>query len=131
MEVGPGNVNADIEYKHLIKRERSSLLRNKGVTIHGVLINAAVLKQHLAASGLEQHHIETIVSPADRQVVKLAYDLLSSIAVLPCALPMDSSITHATQTALHLVNKLYGGRGRASDSGGNPSEKGGMLIISK
>ena len=44
MEVGPRNVNADIEYKHLIKRERNSLLQNKGVTIHGVLINAAVLK---------------------------------------------------------------------------------------
>jgi len=48
------------------------------------------------------------VSPGDKQDVKLVYDLLSSIAVLPRALPTDSPITHATWTALRLVGKLYG-----------------------
>ena len=47
------------------------------------------------------------MSPGDKQDVKLAYDLLSSIAILPRALPTDSPITDATQTALCLVGKLY------------------------
>lgn len=105
---GDDQVTADIEYKHLFKRLRSSLLRVKGVQINGTIINAGILRRHLSAAGqLENHRINALLSPEDKQDVKLAYDLLSAIAVLPPAKPEDSPPIHTARRHLRLLGNVY------------------------
>jgi hypothetical protein len=70
------------------------------------LINQEIL-HHLLSTGLGKHHIDAIVSPNDKQDVKLMYDLLSSIAVLQPAKEDESPPVHNTRNALRLLGKLY------------------------
>ncbi|KAF7968709.1 hypothetical protein HWV62_29672 [Athelia sp. TMB] len=105
---GADEITADIEYKHLFKRIRNSLLRSKGVQINGTVINSAVLRRHLTAAGrLEDHRIRALLSPDHKQDVKLAYDLLSAIAVLPPANPEDAPPTHTARRHLRLLGNVY------------------------
>lgn len=104
---GRDGVTPDIEYKHIMKRLRSSLLRSAGCKINGRLINQEILRDHLQATTLAKHRIDTIVDPSDKQDVKLMYDLLSAIAILPAAAEDDPPPIHNTRTALQLLGKLY------------------------
>ncbi|KIM71403.1 hypothetical protein PILCRDRAFT_82813, partial [Piloderma croceum F 1598] len=97
----------DIEYKHLLKRSRNSLIRSAGATIDGNLINSSILRNHLASTGMDTQRINAIVSPNDKQDVKLAYDLLSSIAVLLPAQDNDPPTVHNTRNSLQLLRKVY------------------------
>lgn len=104
---GHDAVTSDIEYKHLFKRFRSALIRAAGCQINGRLINQEILRRHLQSTGLDHNHIEVIISPSDKQDVKLMYDLLSAIAVLPDAIPADRPSIHNTRKALQLLGKFY------------------------
>ena len=104
---GPDQSTGDIEYKHLLKRLRNSLLRSLGCTINGSLINQEILRHHLSSTGLDKHRINAIISPNDKQDVKLMYDLISAIAVLPPAKEDESPPVHNTRNALRLLGKLY------------------------
>ncbi|KZP32677.1 hypothetical protein FIBSPDRAFT_722568, partial [Athelia psychrophila] len=104
---GEDDITGDIEYKHLIKRLRNSLLRAKGVTINGQHLNQSILRKHLRHAGLEEHRVTALCSPHDKQDVKLAYDLLSALAVLPHAKPSDPPPFHAARNALRLLGSLY------------------------
>jgi hypothetical protein len=97
---GRDQATGDIEYKHLLKRLRNSLLRVSGCIINGCLINQEILRHHLLSTGLDKHCINAIVSPNDKQDVKLMYDLLSSITVLPQAKEDESPPVHNTRNAL-------------------------------
>jgi hypothetical protein len=96
-----------VDYKHLLKRFRNTLLHSKGVTIEGALITAAVLRRHLRSTQLSEESISTLLSASDRQNVKLAYDLLSAIADLPCHLESDSPTFRVTRTSLRLLGAVY------------------------
>lgn len=97
----------DIEYKHLLKRSRNSLIRSAGTTIDGNLINSSILRNHLPSTGMDTQRINAIVSPNDKQDVKLAYDLLSSIAVLLPAQDNDPPAVHNTRNSLRLLGEVY------------------------
>ncbi|KAJ7835278.1 hypothetical protein B0H14DRAFT_3707147 [Mycena olivaceomarginata] len=78
---GDNDITGNIDYKHVCKRLRNSLIRQLASTIDGVVLTPQLIKQHLLRdSHHSAHHITGILNPNDRQNVKLMYDLLSSIA---------------------------------------------------
>jgi hypothetical protein len=81
----------DIDFKHLFKRFRNTLIRLAATTIDGVVLTRQLLKTHLLHGGRhDNRHIESLLNPNDRQSVKLMYDLLSAIGTLPDALDADT-----------------------------------------
>ena len=99
---------ADIDYKHILKRLRNTLLRLKCITLGGVVLTAQLLKRHLLKQGLkDERGINALLSPKDKQDVKLMYDLLSSIAILPPALDTDSPSEQQSRKILRLLGNLY------------------------
>ncbi|TFK47080.1 hypothetical protein OE88DRAFT_1636946 [Heliocybe sulcata] len=77
---GEDDLTGDLDYKHVNKRFRNTLLRGRGITIDGISITRAILAQHLLWEGQEHHHIHSLLSPNDKQDVTLAYTLLLSIS---------------------------------------------------
>ena len=107
-KVGPDDVLGNVEYKHLIKWLHNTAIRSKGITISSSLINQSILRKHLPATDHAIHCINSIINPSDKQDVKLAYDLLSCIAVLPPVITNEDSPTvHNTRNALQLLGHLY------------------------
>jgi hypothetical protein len=79
----------------------------KGCYLDGCLINQAIQKHHLHTVVHDDHCIFSLVSPNDKQDVKLVYDLLSAVAVLPPADNSEAPAVHHTCMALHLLGSLY------------------------
>ena len=107
-KVGPDDVSGDVEYKHLIKQLRNTAIQSKGIMISSSLINQSIHWKHLPATDHAIHRINSIINPSDKQDIKLAYDLLSCIAVLPPVITNEDSPTvHNTWNMLQLLGHLY------------------------
>jgi hypothetical protein len=88
---GSAEETADIDYKHILKCLWNTLLQLKCMALDGVVLTPQLLKWHLLKQGLkDEHGINALLLPKDKQDVKLMYDLLSSIATLPPPLDTDS-----------------------------------------
>lgn len=83
LRVGNDDLTADKDYKHIFKRLRNLLLREKGLTVHGVHLKPSVLRSHFQKCNMNSTRIEYLLNPNDRQDVKLAYDLLREVWSLP------------------------------------------------
>jgi hypothetical protein len=69
---GLNGETADIDYKHILKRLRNTLLRLKCITLDGVVLTPQLLKRHLLKQGLkDERGINALLSPKDKQDVKL------------------------------------------------------------
>ena len=88
--VGPDNITADKDFKHVIKRQRNIFMRNKGVKIQGFCITPSILHLHLQSNGTSSHCLWSLLNPNDKQDVILVYSLLREIWSLPPP-PPDSS----------------------------------------
>jgi hypothetical protein len=78
------------------------------MTLDGVVLTAQLLKRHLLKQGLkDERGVNALLSPKDKQDVKLMYDLLSSIATLPPALDTDSPSEQQSRKILRLLGNLY------------------------
>ncbi|KAJ7301276.1 hypothetical protein DFH08DRAFT_919133 [Mycena albidolilacea] len=105
---GDNDITGNIDYKHVCKRLRNSLIRQLASTIDGVVLTPQLIKQHLLRdSHHSAHHITGILNPNDRQNVKLMYDLLSSIAVLPTPKETDSPVFKNNRRVLRLLGAFY------------------------
>jgi hypothetical protein len=105
---GAYDVTADIDYKHLLKRFRNTLLRLKCITLDGVVLTPQLLKRHLMTLGIkDERGINALLSPKDKQDVKLMFDLLSSIASLPPPPSTDSPSVQQSRKVLRLLGCLY------------------------
>ncbi|KAJ6489801.1 hypothetical protein C8R45DRAFT_901419 [Mycena sanguinolenta] len=105
---GRNDIAMDIDFKHLFKRFRNTLIRSAASTIDSVVLTHQLLKAHLSRdSRHDSHHINSILNPGDRQDVKAMYDLLSAIAILPEALATDSPAFCNTRRVLRLLGCLY------------------------
>jgi hypothetical protein len=108
---GNDEITANIDTLHLMKCMRNTCIRVKGTTISGVLITPQVLKRHLSTlpetTALTDHRIEKIISPNDKQDVKLAYDLLSAVASLPPAARSDIPTVQTTRQFLRLLGCVH------------------------
>ncbi|KAL6298045.1 hypothetical protein BKA93DRAFT_820570 [Sparassis latifolia] len=103
---GMDELTADIDFKHVLKQFRNTLLRQKGVTIDNVMLNTAILKTHLADISLSAQCIDSFLFPNDRQNVPLAYALLLTIASLPDAASGDTPAHHAARRVLCILGAI-------------------------
>jgi hypothetical protein len=53
--VGPDDLIADKDYKHIFKRQRNLLMWHKGVLIQGFCVTLAILRIHLESNGVPSH----------------------------------------------------------------------------
>jgi hypothetical protein len=60
--VGPDDVTADKNFKHIIKRQRNIFMCNKGVEIQGFCITPSVLHLHLKSNGIASHHLQSLLN---------------------------------------------------------------------
>jgi hypothetical protein len=105
---GDDDITGNIDYKHICKRLRNSLIRQLASTIDGVVLTPQLIKQHLLRDSPHNfHHVIGILNPNDRQNVKLMYDLLSSIAVLPEPRETDSPVFKNNCRVLRLLGAFY------------------------
>lgn len=89
--VGDDDITADKDWKHIFKRFRNLLLRERGVVVNGMRITPAIIRIHLKASGLSAAHIHSLFNPEDKQNVKMAFDMLKDIWSLPIATAQEST----------------------------------------
>ncbi len=92
--VGPDDITADKDYKHVFKRLRNTILYDNGCVVCGVHLMCAVIHQHFKDSGLTDTHINHVLNPTDKQDVVLAYKLLKDLWSLPVANPDSSTPTY-------------------------------------
>ncbi|KAH8993073.1 hypothetical protein EDB86DRAFT_2805800 [Lactarius hatsudake] len=92
--VGPDDLTADKDFKHVFKRQRNLLMRQKGVLVQGFCVTPAILRTHLESHGVLPHRLRSLLNPNDKQDVVLAYSLLKEIWSLPPP-PADSSPSFA------------------------------------
>lgn len=107
LDVGDDDLTADKDYKHVFKRLRNLLLRDKGHDVHGVHIKPAVLRSHLASHDLSSTRIDYLLNPNDRQDVKLAYDMLQEVWSLPDPPPGALPGFHQARKSLKILGTLF------------------------
>lgn len=105
--VGPDDLTCDIDYKHVFKRLRNTLLRANGTTVNGIQITPSVLRVHLLASGLSETSADALLNPRDRQNVPNVYRLLATIMKLPDTAEDASDTTRLSRRALRLLGRIY------------------------
>ncbi|KAH9009790.1 hypothetical protein EDB85DRAFT_2282777 [Lactarius pseudohatsudake] len=102
--VGPDDLTADKDFKHVFKRQRNLLMRQKGVLIQGFCVTPAILRTHLESHGVPSHRLRSLLNPNDKQDVILAYSLLKEVWSLPPP-PAGSSPSFArAREALNLIH---------------------------
>lgn len=105
--VGPDDITADKDYKHIFKRLRNAIIRKNGCVVHSVHLTQAVIRKHFKDSGLTDMHINHVLNPTDKQDVVLAYSLLRDLWSLPPADPVSSSPTYiAARESLRIYGEL-------------------------
>jgi hypothetical protein len=103
--VGVDDITADKDYKHIFKRLRNTLLREKGSMVHGIKLTRGLIHKHLSDSGLPLAHIEHVLNPTDKQDVVLAYRLLKDLWSLP---PADPDKSNQLYIEVREALRLYG-----------------------
>jgi hypothetical protein len=104
--VGPDDITADKDPKHIIKRQRNVFMRKKGVEVLGFCITPSILSLHLESNGVSPHRQRSLLNPNDKQDVVLAYSLLKEIWSLPPPSPTcNPSFAHARR-ALNLYGEF-------------------------
>ena len=103
--VGPDDITADKDYKHIFKRLRNALLCDNGCLVHGVRLTCAVIHKHFKDSGFTDAHISRVLDPTDKQDVVLAYALLKDLWTL---LPADPDSSAPTYIKARESLRIYG-----------------------
>jgi len=103
--VGVDDITADKDYKHVFKRLRNTILREKGSMVHGIKITRGLIHKHLSDNGLPLKHVEHVLNPTDKQDVVLAYRLLKDIWTLP---PADPDTSNQLYIDVREALRLYG-----------------------
>ena len=105
--VGPDDVTADKDYKHIFKRLRNAILRESGCVVCSVHLTRALIGKHLRDSGRTDTHIKYVLDPTDKQDVVLAYGLLKDLWSLLPADPLSCTPTYIkAREALRIYGKL-------------------------
>ncbi|KAH9960237.1 hypothetical protein BGW80DRAFT_1136508, partial [Lactifluus volemus] len=104
--VGPDDITADKDFKHVIKRQRNVLMRNKGIEIQGFCITPTTLRIHLGSNGVAPHRIQSLLNPNDKQDVILAYSLLKEVWSLPPPPPGSDPVFSRAREALNIYGNF-------------------------
>ena len=92
--VGPDNITANKDYKHVFKRLCNAILHENGCVVYSVHLTCGLIHKHLSNSGFTNTHINYVLDPTDKQDVVLAYALLKDLWSLPLADPISSTPTY-------------------------------------
>lgn len=101
--VGCNDITADKDFKHVFKRQRNLMMRNKGIFIQGFCITPSILRNHLQSNGVSTARLRSLLNPNDRQDVVLGYSLLKEI----WSLPPTSDTTDSTPSFLRARKALH------------------------
>lgn len=105
---GEDDLTGDLDWKHILKRFRNTLLRLCGIEIDNTVITTSVIRKHLKDSGLmSDSAITAVLSPNDKQDVVLMIQLLNAVATLPPARPEDTENYKSSRRVLRLLGTLY------------------------
>ncbi|KAI0042726.1 hypothetical protein FA95DRAFT_1682348 [Auriscalpium vulgare] len=104
---GEDDVTCDFDWKHVLKRFRNTLLREKGVIISGVPVTTSIIRAHLISEGMTPDEATSLLEPNDKQDVTLMFRLLNSIASLPPATSARSPTFQSSRRILQLLGTLY------------------------
>lgn len=104
---GEDDITMDFDWKHVLKRFRNTLLRQKGIMIESVVVTSAIIKLHLVKNGMAESTAEAILNPNDRQDVTLMIQLLNSLSQLRNTSPGDNSMMSTSHHTLILIGRLY------------------------
>lgn len=106
MHCSDNDLTCDKDWKHIFKRFRNLLLRQKGIVVNGIRVMPDIMCDHLREAGVSANHIRAIFNPNDKQDVKLTFDLLQAIWSLPEASTSKSPGFLATCDALRLLGRF-------------------------
>ena len=104
--VGDDDLTCDKDWKHIFKRWRNLLLRQRGVVVNGKRITPDIIRDHFKSAGLSVDHIRSIFNPDDQQDVKMAFDMLKDIWNLPRTSKNDRRGFIDAREALWILGKL-------------------------
>lgn len=105
--VGPNDLTSDKDFRHIFKRGRNVLLRNKGVNIDGQIINIAILRQHFSDYGITPARMDALLNPNDKQDVPLAVSLLLAISNLPQPSETHLPTYTCTRRLINLLGEFF------------------------
>ena len=83
--VGPDDITADKDFKHIFKLRCNLMMRNKGIFIEGFCVTPSILHIHLQSNSVSSMWLRALLNPNNRQDVVLSYSLLKEIWSLPAA----------------------------------------------
>ena len=106
LHVGDDDLTCDKDWKHVFKRWRNLLLRRRGIVINGIRITPDIIKDQFRSAGLSAEHIRSLFNPDDQQDVKLAFDMLKDIWLLPRSSTNSSRGFLEAREALWILGKL-------------------------
>ncbi|KAJ7197097.1 hypothetical protein C8J57DRAFT_1455782 [Mycena rebaudengoi] len=104
--VGDDDLTPDKDPKHVDKRLRNCLLRERGIRVLGIHLTPGIMRTHFSATGHTSDHIRSIFNPDDKQDVLLAFEMLKDIWSLPPCPPGTSPGISAARDALQTLGKL-------------------------
>lgn len=104
---GDDDLNGEVDWKHVLKRFRNTLLRLKGIVIDNTVITATILKTHLKLNGMDDSAATAILTPNDKQDVVLMIQLLNGLANLPPATDNDDPSVRTSRRVIRLLGCLY------------------------
>ncbi len=103
---GENDITADCDFKHVIRRFRSMLLRVRGVFIDGVLVNEATMKTHFRRD-ISAATLRSLLNPNDKQDVPLTLGPLSCFRAQSEERDDDSVSLKASRRIFNLLGHLY------------------------
>ena len=106
LHVGDDDLTCDKDWKHIFKRFRNLLLRQRGVVINQIRITPDIIRDHFKSTGLSIDHIRSLFNPDDQQDVKMAFDMLKDIWTLPRKSTNTNPGFLAAREALWILGKL-------------------------
>ena len=104
--VGPDDLTADKDFKHVFKRQRNLLMRNRGILIQGFCITPPILRKQLDSHNVSSHRISSLLNPNDKQDVVLAYSLLKEVWSLPPPPPGSTPAFSRAREALNVYGRF-------------------------
>ncbi|KAE9387736.1 hypothetical protein BT96DRAFT_837295, partial [Gymnopus androsaceus JB14] len=105
---GEDKLTSDYNWKHVFKRFRNTLLREKGLSVHNIAITDSVLKLHLTSHRFMTPEIAaSLLAPNDRQDVMLMVRLLNALASLPNLPASASPAMKSTRRIITLLGELF------------------------
>lgn len=107
LEVGDDDVTADKDYKHIFKRLRNLCLRDKGIYLFKYHIVPSGIRSQWHSNQVSLQRSSYLLNPEDKQDVRLAYDFLHEVWVLPDS-PSDATPGFRDHRfALQILGELF------------------------